>query len=82
MVPKNFSPGPPSWVEKSLSHKNLERHRGTFFFAHTLPETNSSPLKIGIPNRKVVFQPAIFRGYGFREIFFFGGVVYLPGLMG
>ena len=33
-------------------------------FRHvTLPETNSSPLKIGIPNRKVVFQPSIFRGY-------------------
>ena len=34
----------------------------------TLPETNSSPLKIGLPNRKVVFQPSIFRGYvSFRE---------------
>ena len=29
----------------------------------SLPETNSSPLKIGLPNRKVVFQPSIFRGY-------------------
>ena len=29
----------------------------------TLPETNSSHLKIGLPNRKVVFQPSIFRGY-------------------
>ena len=28
---------------------------------YTLPETNSSPLKIGLPNRKVVFQPSIFR---------------------
>ena len=28
----------------------------------TLPETNSSPLKIGHPKRKVVFQPSIFRG--------------------
>ena len=28
----------------------------------TLLETNSSPLKIGLPNRKVVFQPSIFRG--------------------
>ncbi len=35
---------------------------------NTLPETNSSTLKIGIPNRKVVFQPSIFRGYvSFRE---------------
>ena len=35
----------------------------------TLPETNGSPLKIGLPNRrKVVFQPSIFRGYvSFRE---------------
>ena len=34
----------------------------------TLPETNSLPLKIGLPNRKVVFQPSIFRGYvSFRE---------------
>ena len=36
-----------------------------------LPETNSSPLKIGLPNRKVVFQPSILRilrGYvSFRE---------------
>ncbi len=42
----------------------------------TLPETNSSPLKIGLPNRNVVFQPSIFRGYvSFREgiigVFFF-----------
>ncbi len=29
----------------------------------TLPETNISSLKIGHPNRKVVFQPSIFRGY-------------------
>ena len=27
----------------------------------TLPETNSSPLKIGHPKRKLVFQPSIFR---------------------
>ncbi len=34
----------------------------------TLPETNSSPLKIGLPNGKVVFQPSIFRGdVSFRE---------------
>ncbi len=36
---------------------------------YTLPETNSSPLKIGLPNRKVVFQPSIFRceNVSFRE---------------
>ena len=35
----------------------------------TLPETNSSPLKIGHPKRKVAFQPFIFRGENasFRE---------------
>ena len=38
----------------------------------TLPETNSSHLKIGLPNRKVVFQPSIFRGenVSFRECVF------------
>ena len=36
---------------------------------HTLPETNSSPLKIGHPKRKLVFQPSIFRceNVSFRE---------------
>ena len=39
------------------------KHKG-----NTLPETNTSHLKIGLPNRKVVFQPSIFRGYvSFRE---------------
>ena len=34
----------------------------------TLPETNSSPLKIGHPKRKLVFQPPIFRcDVSFRE---------------
>ena len=34
-----------------------------FFAVDTLPETNSSPLKIGRnPIGKVVFQPSIFRG--------------------
>jgi len=34
----------------------------------TLPETNIDP-KISLPNRKVVFQPSIFRGenVSFRE---------------
>ena len=44
----------------------------------TPPETNSSPLKIGIPNRKVVFQPSIFRGYvSFRE----GNRIYIDSFM-
>ena len=29
----------------------------------TPPETNSSPLKVGNPTRKIVFQPSIFRCY-------------------
>ena len=34
----------------------------------TPPKTKSSPLKIGYPKRKLVFQPSIFRGYvSFRE---------------
>ena len=34
----------------------------------TLPETNSSPLKMGHPKRELVFQPSIFRCYvSFRE---------------
>ena len=32
------------------------------FRMNTLPETNSSPLKIGHPKRKSIFQPSIFRG--------------------
>ena len=41
---------------------------GQLSVLNTLPETNSSPMKIGLPNRKVVFQPSIFRGYvSFRE---------------
>ena len=40
--------------------------------AVTLPETNIA-LKIGLPDRKVVFQPSIFRGenVSFREGRFF-----------
>ena len=36
---------------------------------HTLPETNSLPMKIGHPKRKLVFQPSIFRceNVSFRE---------------
>ena len=35
---------------------------------HTLPETNSSHLKMGHPKRKLVFQPSIFRCYvSFKE---------------
>ena len=49
----------------------------------TLPETNSSPLKIGLPNRKAVFQPSIFRGYvSFRECSGFAGDEILPSFTG
>ena len=35
---------------------------------YTLPKTTSSPLEIGLPKRKAVSQPSIFRGYvSFRE---------------
>ena len=38
------------------------------FPTFTLPETNSSHLKMGLPKRKVVFQSSIFRCYvSFRE---------------
>ena len=37
--------------------------RSASFLIITLPKTNSSPLKIGHPRRKVVFQPSIFRCY-------------------
>jgi len=34
----------------------------------TLPKSNSSPLKMGLPERKAVSQPSIFRGYvSFRD---------------
>ena len=44
----------------------------------TLPETNSSPLKIGHPKRKLVFQPSIFRCYvSFREGIYLGVISQL-----
>ena len=42
--------------------KRLEKKR------YTLPETNSSPLEMGLLKRKVVFQPSVFRFHvSFRE---------------
>ena len=46
----------------SLSSFELIRGNWRMWAPLTLPETNSSPLKIGLPNRKVVFQPSIFQG--------------------
>ncbi len=57
------------WIKLNFSNLQIgctndaTKHKG-----NTLPETNTSHLKIGLPNRKVVFQPSIFRGYvSFRE---------------
>ena len=56
------------WMRCWLIPKNWpEAWRFSLFFfamtkrAPTLPETNSSPLKIGHPQGKLVFQPSIFR---------------------
>ena len=51
---------------KKTSELNEKRIRWSRWV--TLPETNSLPLKIGHPKRKLAFQPSIFRGYvSFRE---------------
>ena len=51
------------------NHNSLSGISTSFTLLHppkgkktTLPETNSSPLKIGLHKRKVLFQPSIFRG--------------------
>ncbi len=47
----------------------------------TLPKTNSLPLKMSLPKRKVVFQPPIFRGYvSVREgsiMYFIMNILYI-----
>ena len=46
----------------------------------TLPKTNSSPLKMMVSNRNLLFQGSIFRGYvSFREAMlnFAGGIITL-----
>ena len=51
-------------ARSSQSEKLWQQKKGT----STHPETNSSPLKLGFPKRKLIFQPSIFRGYvSFRE---------------
>ena len=43
-------------------------HHSPEIWRCTLPETNGLPLKIGHPERKIIFQASIFRGYvSFRE---------------
>ena len=59
-------------IRPSLLSASLQLEEGFATFLRrardTLPETNSSPLKMGHPKRKLVFQPSIFRGYvSFRE---------------
>ena len=54
-----------------LGHGNATflQKKGKLTTKVTLPETNSSHLKIGYPKRKLVFQPTIFRRYVcFREV--------------
>ena len=48
--------GPIICLPSDFCLKNVLEH------TPTLPETNSLHLKIGLPDRKVVFQPSIFRG--------------------
>ena len=60
------------WIEglrgEELTGLFFSKDLGVFSTNGTLPKTNSLPLKIGHPNRKLVFQPSIFRGYvSFRE---------------
>ena len=54
--------------EVTLDHPGAPFPRKKTKLKITLPETNSLPLKIGHPKRKLVFQPSIFRCYvSFRE---------------
>ena len=53
------------WAPSYIDYLGLVVRNHPLF---TLPETNSSPLKIGHPKRKLVFQTSIFRCYvSFRE---------------
>ena len=47
-------------VRETFLNLQSEEVRHGFFELHTLPETNSSPLKISHPKRNGVFQPSIF----------------------
>jgi len=52
-----------TWMDRFLPSSS-----GGKIASSALPETHSSPLKIGHPKRKLVFQPSIFRCYvSFRE---------------
>ena len=44
------------------------KRRQGLYLVYTIPKTNSSPLKMSHPKRKLVFQPSIFSCYvSFRE---------------
>ena len=65
------------WIQPGYSNSPLFHHNQDsplepqiMYIDHTrtLPKTNSSPMKIGYPKRKLGFQQSIFRGYVcFRE---------------
>ena len=64
---------PPECVRTLENRPGLKRNfylPTIHFQGHaTLPETNGSPLKMGFSNRKVVFQPSMFRCYvSFRDM--------------
>ena len=50
-------------ADQHVAYKQVSNLGGRLVETLTLPETNSSPLKIVIPNRKYIFQPSIFRGH-------------------
>ena len=57
--------GPAPRVRWMVLRSNWNPNRSTKWKVTTLtiPETNSLPLKKGIPKRKVVFQPSFFSGF-------------------
>ncbi len=59
-----------SWPQRCKASWKTEERPG---FSATLPKTNSSPLKIGHPKRKLRFQPSIFR----CELLVSGRVIFL-----
>ena len=67
-----------------LSHKPIKHT--VYILKYTLPETNSSHLKIGHPKRKLIFQPSIFGcellvsgRVMYEHMFFFQGRRYMNG---
>ena len=53
------------YLNSRLQQKPVEKAANSLY---TLPETNSSPLKMMVSNRNLLFQGSIFRGYvSFRD---------------